>query len=191
MDSSSAWPRISGDHVQLAVRIADVGVSAGVNVLKKLLFLCEKFYFFCDNSMVDFLIAFGFMCLQDSGIATRTIIATVCGIILILTFWCIWTSWRNQESCSADIPGRTTLTFEEDRVKDKEKGFTFTRENSDIKSQPAKRPKLRSRTLSTMKTALKVPLQKLRRGSSKKVVEDSEESIVDEIEMSSVSKSKI
>ena len=114
-------------------------------------------FFFRDNSMVDFSIAFGFMCLQDSGVATRSIIATVCGIILILTFWCIWTSWRNQKSSSkVDKPKQMTLTFEEDCVKYKEKGFTFTREkNSDINSQPTKLPKLRSRNTSTMKTDFK------------------------------------
>ena len=146
--------------------------------------------------MVDFLIAFGFMCLQNSGVVTRSIIATLCGIILIPTFWCIWRSWRNnQEPSNAEEPNRTTLTFEEDRVKSKEKGFTFMRDDSDTKSQPTIRPKRRSRTLSFMTNTLKVPFQKLRRDSSKKVVEDSEESesvvVVDEIEMRSSSSKSI
>ena len=120
-----------------------------------------------DNSMVSFLIAFGFMCLQNSGVATRSVIATLCGTILILTFWCIWTSWKKQESSYADKPKRTILTFEEDHVK-KEKGFKFTREDSDItKSQPNKLQVLQSRTLSSLKAALKFPFKKLRRDKFK------------------------
>lgn len=138
--------------------------------------------------MVSFLIAFGFMCLQDSGIATRSVIAILCGIILILTFWSIWTSWKNQEPSNADEPKRTTLTFEEDNAKRKKKGFKFRREDSDnTNPQPNRRPARRSRTLSTLATSLKVPFKKLRRDSSKKEVEES----IDEMEMSSSSKSNI
>ena len=93
---------------------------------------------FFRDSMVSFLIAFGFMCLQDSDATTRSVIATLGGIILILIIWCIWALWRNQEPYNADTPNnlkRTTLTFEEDRVKLKRKGFTFRRENSNITPQ--------------------------------------------------------
>ena len=147
-----AWHRNSSNYYQLAVRTADVGVSA---------FVCEcdvfKPIFLCgcirDNSIVSFLIAFGFMCLQDSGVATRSVIAILWGTILILTFWCIWTLWSKQEPSCADKPKRRILTFEEDHVR-KEKGFKFTREESDItKSQLNKRQVLRSRTLSSLKTA--------------------------------------
>jgi hypothetical protein len=122
--------------------------------------------------MVSFLIAFGFMCLQDTGVDTRSVIVILGGIILILTFWCIWTAWKNQEPSNADEPKPTaTLTFEEDHVK-REKGFKFRREGSDTtKLEP--QPKLltrRSRTLSFMATTLKAPFEKLRRGRSKKVV---------------------
>ena len=131
--------------------------------------------------MVSFLMAFGFMCLQDSDVATRSVIATLLGIILILIFWCIWTSWRKQEPSKSDKPERTTLTFEEEHAKRKTKGFTFKRlgEDSDTtKTQPTKRPK-RSRTLSSFKTSLKkVPFNKLRCDSSKKAVEE----IIDESE---------
>ena len=139
--------------------------------------MCLKLCLMCifrNNSMVSFLIAFGFMCLQDSGIATRSVIAILCGMILILTFWSIWTSWRNQEPSHADEPKRTTLTFEEDHVKQKEKGFKFRREESDTTETQRKRPPTRrSRTLSSLRTSLKVPFKKLRRDSSKKEVEES------------------
>jgi len=133
-------------------------------------------------SMVSFLMAFGFMCLQDSDVTALSVIGTLLGILLILTFWCIWTSWRNQEpSPKADKPERTTLTFEEDHAKRKKKGFTFKREDSDAtKAQPTKRRK-RSRTLSSFTTPLKVPFNKLRCDSWKKAVEEPE-IIVDESE---------
>ena len=113
---------------------------------------------FCD-SMVFFLMAFGFMCLQDSGVLTRSVIVTLCGVILILIVWCIWTSWRKQEPINVDKPKRTILTFEEDHAKLKPKGFKFTRDNSDTIPRPARR----STTLSSLKTALKLPLKKFRR----------------------------
>jgi hypothetical protein len=140
--------------------------------------------------MVSFLIAFGFTCLQDSGVASRSVIATLCGIILILTFWCIWTSWRNQE-VSAEEPKRTILTFEEDHAMRKEKGFKFTREDSETtepqptEPHPTKRPVFRSKTLSSVTTALKVPFTKLRRDSSMKAVDESME--MESIESSSKS----
>lgn len=131
-------------------------------------------FFFRDNSMVSFLIAFGFLCLQDTGVDSRSVIGTLGGIILILTIWCIWTSWRYQEPSNAEKPKRTTLTFEEDRVKQKEKGFTFTRKvDSDTKSQPTKRPLRRFRTLSSLTTTLKHPFKKLRRDTSKREVDES------------------
>ena len=112
--------------------------------------------------MVSFVIAFGFLCLQDSGVDTRSVIATLCGIILILTFWCIWTSWRKQAPSNADKPERTTLTFEEDHAKRKKKGFKFKREDSDtlsqVDSQPTERSKPRSMTLS-LTTVLKLPFK--------------------------------
>jgi hypothetical protein len=135
--------------------------------------------FFRDNSMVSFLIAFGFLCIQGSGVSTRSVIVILCGIILILTFWCIWTSWRNPEPSNSKPnakPKRTTLTFEEERVKQKEKGFTFTRKNSDTKSQPTG-TKLPDRS-STLSSSFTTAMKKLRRDSSKKAVEE-------EIEMSS------
>jgi len=135
--------------------------------------------------MVSFLIAFGFLCLQDTGIAPRSVIVILCGIIFILTSWCIWTSWRNQEPSNADEPKRTTLTFEEDHAKRREKGFKFKRDDSDTTTTPQARR--RSKTLGSLKTTLKVPLDKLRRNSSKKV--DSE-STIDENE-ESFSKSSI
>jgi len=112
--------------------------------------------------MVSFLIAFGFMCIQDSGVATRSVIYTLCGIILILTIWCIWTSWANQELSNGEEPKRTILTFEEDHAKRKEKGFTFRREDLDTSKLQPERPPRRSRTLSTLTSALRVPFRKLR-----------------------------
>ena len=123
-----ARPRSSSDHCQLAVRIADVGVSAFTcecNIFKTIV-LCGCFR---DNSVVFFLIAFGFMCLQNSGVAARSVIVTVCGIILILAFWCIWTSRRKREPSNADGPKRTTLNFEEELAKRKKKGFIFKRQD--------------------------------------------------------------
>ena len=126
--------------------------------------------------MVSFLIAFGFTCLQDSGVATRSVIATLCGIILILTFWCIWTSWKSQDPSDAEKPKRTILTFEEGHAK--QKGFKFRRADSDTtESQPTKRPSLES-----LKTTLKAPFKKFRRGNSKKAVEEP----IEDIEMHSL-----
>ena len=119
--------------------------------------------------MVSFLIAFGFTCLQDSGVATRSVIATLCGIILILTVWCIWTSWKSQDPSDAEKPKRTILTFEEGHAK--QKGFKFRRADSDdsdtTKSKPTKLPSLES-----LKTTLKAPFKKFRRGNSKKAAEE-------------------
>lgn len=146
------------------------------------------FFFFCDNSMVSFLIAFAFLCLQDSDVATRSVFAILCGIIMILTLWCIWTSWRNQESSNADKPKRTTLTFEEDRVKRKEKGFTFERmesldsdSKSQLEEQPTKTEKKRpaARRSTTLSTALKLPFQKFGRSDSSKTEVD-ESTTIDE-----------
>ena len=128
-------------------------------------------------SMVSFLMAFGFMCLQNSDFITCSVIGTLCGIILILTVWCIWTSWRKQESSKADKPKLTTLnlTFEEDHAKLKQKGFEFTREESDTSDtsdtsqQPTERSASRSMTLSSLN-----PLKIFWHDTSKKVVEDEE-----------------
>ena len=136
-----------------------MGVSAFVCEydVYKIIVLCD--FFFRGNSMVYFLIAFGLMCLQDSGVASRAVIATLFGIFSILTFWCICTPWRKQVPSYADKPQRTILTFEEDSAKRKEKGFKFTREDSDTtKSQPTKLPALR--------TTFKAPFKKLRRDNS-------------------------
>jgi hypothetical protein len=170
--SSLAWFRNSSDHVQLAIRIADVGVSAfvckGDVIITIVLYEC-----FCANSMVSFLMAFGFTCLQNSGVATRSVIAALCGIIFILTFWCIWTSWRNQEASDVSEPKRTILTFEEDHAKRKGKGFKFTREDLDTtKSPPTKRP-VTTTPSPVLDDRLKVPFTKLRRHSSKKADEES------------------
>ena len=170
LETSLAWPRNLSDHVQLAVCIADVGVSASV---------CEFInHVSCfRDSMMSFLMAFGFMCLQNSGVPTLSIIGTLCGVILILTVWCIWTSWRKQEPSNADKPKRTTLTFEEDHAKQKSKGFEFTRDDchdSDTKPKTIKRLALRSVTKwSSWTTTLKLPLEKFRRGTSKIAVEES------------------
>lgn len=137
--------------------------------------------------MVSFLIAFGFTCLQDSGIASRSVVATLCGIILILTFWSIWTSWRNQEPSDADQPKRTILTFEEERAKRKEKGFNFKFKKDDLddtKSQPTKR------VLRSLKKAFKAPVKKLSRDKSKKAAEEPIDENYD-MEMSSSLKSKL
>ena len=155
--------------------------------------LCLTWNVFRDNSMVSFLIAFGFMCLQDSGVSTRSVVGTLCGLILILTFWCILTSWKNWgNERSSDKSDRTTLTFEEDHAKRKEKGFKFKREGSvtesQVDSQPTERPRPRSTTLS-LTTALELPFKKLRRDSSKKEVE--EEDIDDKISDKSSSKSNV
>ena len=126
--------------------------------------------------MVSFLIAFGFTCLQDSNVATRSVIATLCGIIMILTVWCIWTSWKNQDPSDAEETKRTILTFEEDHAK--QKGFKFSRADSDTtKSKPSKRPSLES-----LKTTLKAPFKKFRRGNSKKAAEEP----IDDMEMPSL-----
>jgi hypothetical protein len=121
------------------------------------------------DSMVYFLIAFWFMCLQNSSIATRSIIVTVCGVLLILTVWCIRTSWEEQPPPNADEPKRTTFSFEEDHAKQKSKGFRFKRDT--VEPKPAKRPaRRRSTLLSDLKTTWK---RKIRRDTSKTTVDAS------------------
>ena len=128
--------------------------------------------------MVSFLMAFGFMSLQNSDFITCSVIGALCGVILILTVWCIWTSWRKQESSEADKPKRTslTLTFEEDHAKIKQKGFEFMRSVSEdldtSKQQPTERSASRSMSFTN-------PLKKLRRDTSKKSVEDEESIEID------------
>jgi len=118
--------------------------------------------------MVSFLIAFWFESLQDSSAAARSVVMTVCGVILILIVWCIKTSWEKEEP-SNDTPQRTTLTFEEDHAKIKPKDFAFIRTTT--KPRPIKRPARRRSTLSSLSATLKAPLQKIRRGTSKTMVE--------------------
>ena len=119
----------------------------------------------CD-SMVCFLIAFWFMCLQDSSTATRSIIVIVCGVLLILTVWCIWTSWEEQPPSNADEPKRTTFSFEEDHAKLKPKDFQFKRDTNEPK--PTRRPARRGSTLlSDLKTTWK---RNIRRDTSKTTV---------------------
>ena len=72
--------------------------------------------------------AFWFMCLWDSGAATRSVVAIVCGAILILTVWCIWTSWEKQPPSDAASPDEL-LSFEKDTTQ-KTKGFKFERNES-------------------------------------------------------------
>ena len=120
---------------------------------------------FSLHSMVSFLIAFWFSCLQDSSPATRSVVVTVCGVVLILIVWCIRTSWEEEEPSNAK-PQQTTLTFEEDHAKIKPKRFEFRRTTT--KPHPIKRP---VRRRSTLLSTLKAPLQKIRRGTSKTMVE--------------------
>jgi hypothetical protein len=112
--------------------------------------------------MVSFLVAFWFSCLQDSSAATRSVVVTVCGVILILIVWCIRTSWEEQEPCNAQLH-QTTLTFEEEHAKMKPKGFEFRRTST--KPHPIRRP---ARRRSTLIASLK---EKIRRGTSKTMVE--------------------
>jgi len=118
--------------------------------------------------MVSFLIAFWFESLQDSSAATRSVVVTVCGVVLILIVWCIRTSWEEEEPCNAQLQ-QTTLTFEEDHAKRKPKGFAFTRTTTT--PHPIKRPARRRSTLLSLTATLKAPLQKIRRGTSKTIVE--------------------
>jgi len=120
--------------------------------------------------MVSFLIAFWFMCLQDSNAATRSVVVTVCGVLLILIVWCICTSWEEQEPGNEENLKQTTLSFEEAHAKPGPKGFKFERE-AEPQAKAIKRPIRRRSTLSALRATLKAPLNKIRRGTSKTVVE--------------------
>lgn len=90
--------------------------------------------------MVSFLMAFWFMCLQGSGAVTRSVIATVSSIILILITWCIWTSWEKEPPSDAEDP-EENLSFEVDADKKKWKGFTFMKDTTTATTpQPTEYP---------------------------------------------------
>ncbi|KAF8799769.1 hypothetical protein BYT27DRAFT_7201001 [Phlegmacium glaucopus] len=76
--------------------------------------------------MVSFLMAFWFMCLVGSGVATRSVVGTVWIMLLGLITWCIWTAWEKKLPSDADTPDEN-LSFEEDPDRQKGKRFTFER----------------------------------------------------------------
>jgi Ca2+/Na+ antiporter len=47
-------------------------------------------------SIVSFLIAFFFMCFQDSSTATRILVGLLCAAVAILVGWCVWTIWERR-----------------------------------------------------------------------------------------------
>ncbi|KAF8799763.1 hypothetical protein BYT27DRAFT_7200997 [Phlegmacium glaucopus] len=53
--------------------------------------------------MLFFFMALWLMCLHGSGAVTRSVVMTVCSVILMLIIWCIWTSWEEQRS-QAKVP---------------------------------------------------------------------------------------
>ena len=120
--------------------------------------------------MVFFLVAFLLTCLQDSGPATRSVIVTVSSLILILTIWCIWTSWEQQAPCNAEHV-EDSLSFEKEHAKKRLKGFKFERD-----TPPS--PPLPSRSMTLLSKLPKLPFNRLRRSetgnSFKTAVEDSE-----------------
>ena len=76
-------------------------------------------------SMVSFLTAFLFMCLQDSTTVARSIIASLSGVIAVLIAWCISTSWEKHPDSDAKKP-QGSLPFERhDGSEEKSNKFTF------------------------------------------------------------------
>jgi len=47
-------------------------------------------------SIILFLLAFFFMCFQDSSTVTRILVGSVSAAIAILVGWCVWTTWVHQ-----------------------------------------------------------------------------------------------
>ena len=83
--------------------------------------LCDVFQlWYVRCSTTSFLTAF--MCLQDSGSATRSVVVTVCFIIMILIVWCIWMSWEKAPESDAI---EDDATFKVDHAKQKSRGLTF------------------------------------------------------------------
>ena len=108
--------------------------------------------------MISFLIAFWFMCLQDSGAPTRSVVAGVCGVILILTAWCIWTSWEEHPASDAKPPD-VHLSFEKDYARQKPKRFKFERIEETSPQHSPQDPARQSTTLS-WSTSLKAPFKR-------------------------------
>lgn len=75
--------------------------------------------------MVSFLVAFLFLCFQDSSTAIRAVIGSLGVAITVLIVWCIWTSWEKPPDSDAESP-EDLLSFERDNEsEDRPKGFTF------------------------------------------------------------------
>lgn len=76
-------------------------------------------------SMVSFLAAFLLVCFQDSSTVVWSLIGSLCGVIAVLTAWCIWTSWEAHPACDAK-PTEESLSFEENNnSEERPKNFTF------------------------------------------------------------------
>jgi len=76
-------------------------------------------------SMVAFLVAFLFLCFEDSDIMTISLIGPLGGVITILVVWCVWTSWEKHPVSDAQ-PSEKLLSFEEDDdSEERSKKFTF------------------------------------------------------------------
>ena len=126
--------------------------------------------------MVFFLVAFLLTCLQDSGPATRSVIVTVSGLILILTIWCIWTSWEQQAPSNAEHV-EDSLSFEKEHAKKRLKGFKFERD-----TRPPS-PPLPSRSMTLLSKLPKLAFNRLRRsqtGDSFKTAVENSESVDEE-----------
>ena len=120
---SSAWARDTSYHVQLAVCVTDVEVSDFHLLLLSL--LAHLIYLFINVSMVSFLVAFLFLCFEDSNIVTLSLIGSLSGVITVLVAWCIWTSWEKHPVSDAE-PSEKLLSFEEDDdSEERQKRFSF------------------------------------------------------------------
>jgi hypothetical protein len=47
-------------------------------------------------SIILFLVAFFFICFQDSSAATRIPVGSLCAAVGILVSWCVWTTWERR-----------------------------------------------------------------------------------------------
>lgn len=75
--------------------------------------------------MVSFLVAFLFLCFQDSNIITISLIGSLSGVITVLVVWCVWTNWEKDPPSDAR-PSEKSLSFEEDDdLEERPKKFTF------------------------------------------------------------------
>nr|GAT46161.1 predicted protein [Mycena chlorophos] len=94
-------------------------------------------------SMVSFLIAFLFMCLQDADIQTRVVVAIMSGTVLALILWCVVEGWENGMLPSRSIWSWPWAEQENNQAEkgDGEKGDQVVEQELGVdESKPEKQP---------------------------------------------------